>query len=205
MGKKPVILVADEDRRQAEQLQELFPDTLRVLWAQTTRQALDALQNEGNICLVLCDLNLNGGTDGFVPLEAVRARRAGIPVVITTSSASIDACKQAMRRGAWDFLVKPIVPEQLRALVEQAVPDALQTRWVDDFVFPGVHSRSPLMQSVYRILRRVAPTDLSVLIEGESGTGKELTARALHENSRRKDGPFCPINCAGLAETLLES
>lgn len=205
MGKKPVILVADEEHRQAEQLQELFPDTLRVLWAQTTRQALDALQNEGSICLVLCDLNLNGGTDGFVLLESVRARRAGIPVVITTSSASIDACKQAMRRGAWDFLVKPIAPEQLRALVEQAVPDALQTRWVDDFVFPGVHSRSPLMQSVYRILRRVAPTDLSVLIEGESGTGKELTARALHENSRRKDGPFCPINCAGLAETLLES
>lgn len=204
MGKKPVILVADEERQHADALEGLFLDSIHVQWVQTTRQALDALQNEG-LCLVICDLNLNGGTDGFVLLEAVKTRRAGIPVVITSSSPTIETCKQAMRRGAWDFLAKPVPSEQLRTLVEQAVPGILQTKVVDDFVFPGVHSRSPLMQTVYRILRRVAPTDLSVLIEGESGTGKELTARALHENSRRKDGPFCPINCAGLAETLLES
>ncbi len=204
MGKKPVILVADEERQHADALEGLFLDSIQVLWVQTTRQALDALQNEG-LCLVICDLNLNGGTDGFVLLEAVKVRRAAVPVVITSSSPTIETCKQAMRRGAWDYLAKPVPPEQLRTLVEQAVPGILQTKVVDDFVFPGVHSRSPLMQSVYRILRRVAPTDLSVLIEGESGTGKELTARALHENSRRKDGPFCPINCAGLAETLLES
>ncbi len=189
MGKKPVILVADEERLHADALEGLFLDSIHVLWVQTTRQALDALQNEG-LCLVICDLSLNGGTDGFVLLEAVKARRAAIPVVITSSSPTIETCKQAMRRGAWDFLAKPVPPEQLRTLVEQAVPGILQTKVVDDFVFPGVHSRSPLMQSVYRILRRVAPTDLSVLIEGESGTGKELTARALHENSRRKDGPF---------------
>lgn len=204
MSKKPVILVADEERQHADLLEKLFPDSVRILWGQTTRQALDFLQNEG-VCLVICDLSLNGGTDGFVLLEAVKARRAGIPVIVTAASPTLEACKQAIRRGAWDFLAKPIPPEQLRSLVEQAVPDALQTKPMDDFVFRGVHSRSPLMQSVYRILRRVAPTDLSVLIEGESGTGKELTARALHENSRRSEGPFCPLNCAGLAETLLES
>jgi two-component system response regulator HydG len=204
MARKPVVLVADEERLHAAMLEQIFSDSIQVLWVQTTRQALEALQNEG-LCLVICDLNLNGGTDGFVLLEAVKARRVGIPVVITASSPTLETCKQAMRRGAWDFLAKPIPSEQLRSLLEQAVPEAIQPKAVDDFVFPGVHSRSPLMQSVYRILRRVAPTDLSVLIEGESGTGKELTARALHENSRRKDGPFCPINCAGLAETLLES
>jgi two-component system response regulator HydG len=75
----------------------------------------------------------------------------------------------------------------------------------EDFVFSGVLSRSPSMQTVYRVLRRVSKTDIPILIEGESGTGKELTAQAVHVNSNRKDKPFCPINCAGLAESLLES
>jgi two-component system response regulator HydG len=204
MAAKPIILVADEERQHVDLLEKLFSDSIQIIWAPTARQALDSLQQEG-LCLMICDVNLNDGADGFVLLEAVKQRRAGIPVVITSSSPSIEICKQAIRRGAWDFLVKPVEPERLRSLVEQAVPAAKQTRAVDDFVFKGVYSRSPLMQSVYRILRRVAPTDLSVLIEGESGTGKELTARAVHDNSRRQKGPFCPINCAGLAETLLES
>lgn len=204
MEKKPVILVADEEQQHADLLKDLFHDTLDVVWAQTTRQAFDFLEDR-TVSLVLCDLNLNGGTDGFTLLEAVKSRRSGIPVIITTVSASIEACKQAMRRGAWDFLVKPIPTEQLRRLVQQAVPDSVPSKTVEDFLFHGVRSRSPLMQSVFRILRRVAPTDLSVLIEGESGTGKEITARAIHENSHRKKNPFYPINCAGLAETLLES
>lgn len=204
MAAKPIILVADEERQQVDLLEKLFSDSIRIVWAPTIRQALDSLQQDG-ICLILCDVNLNGGADGFVLLEAVKQRRAGIPVVITSSSPSIEICKQAIRRGALDFLVKPVEPEHLRNLVEQAVPEARQPKAMDDFVFKGVYSRSPLMQSVYRILRRVGPTDLSVLIEGESGTGKELTAQAIHDNSRRRDGPFCPINCAGLAETLLES
>jgi two-component system response regulator HydG len=204
MEKKPVILVADEEKQHADLLEDLFGHTLQVIWAQDTREALERLQFE-TVSLVLCDLNLGGGTDGFAILEAVKSRRSGIPVIITCASASIEACKQAMRSGAWDFLVKPVPPEQLRRLVQQAVPDSIGPKGVEDFIFHGVHSRSPLMQSVFRILRRVAPTDLSVLIEGESGTGKELTARAIHENSKRHKQPFYPINCAGLAETLLES
>jgi two-component system response regulator HydG len=204
MEKKPVILVADEEKQHADLLEDLFGRTLRVVWTPNTQEAMERLQSEP-VCLVLCDLNLGGDRDGFSLLEAVQSSRRGIPVIITSASASIDACKQAMRSGAWDFLVKPIAPEQFRRLVRQAAPDSIQPKAGEDFVFHGVFSRSPLMQSVFRILRRVSPTDLSVLIEGESGTGKELTARAIHENSKRHKQPFYPINCAGLAETLLES
>ena len=204
MGKKPVILVADEEKQHADLLEDLFHDTVRVVWTPSSRQAVECLQNE-SASLVLCDLNLNGGVDGFTLLEAVKARRSGIPVIITSASSSIEACKQAMRRGAWDFLVKPVPIDQFRRLIQQALPDTLPSQGIEDFVFHGIQSRSPLMQSIFRILRRVAPTDLSILIEGESGTGKELTARAIHENSSRKKQPFYPLNCAGLAETLLES
>lgn len=204
MGKKPVILVADEEKQHADLLEDLFGDTLRIVWTQSTPKAFEYLQNEA-VSLVLCDLNLNGGSDGFTLLEAIKDRRTGIPVIITSASPSIEACKQAMRRGAWDFLVKPVPVDQFRRLVQQALPETVQSKGVEDFIFHGIKSRSPLVQSIFRILRRVSPTDLSILIEGESGTGKELTARAIHENSRRKKEPFYPLNCAGLAETLLES
>ncbi len=204
MEKKPVILVADEEKQHADLLEELFGDTIRIVWASSAGQAAACLRKEP-VSLVFCDLNLADGADGFSLLETVKSRRSGIPVIITTVSSSIDACKQAMRRGAWDFLVKPVPAEQLGRLVRQVLPETVSAKVHEDFTYHGVRSRSPVMQSVFRILRRVSPTDLSILIEGESGTGKELTARAIHENSQRKGQPFYPLNCAGLAETLLES
>ncbi|MHC4855783.1 MAG: sigma-54 interaction domain-containing protein [Planctomycetota bacterium] len=95
--------------------------------------------------------------------------------------------------------------DELVRMAGRAIPSVPVVSGTEDFVFSGIMSRSPSMQMVYRVLRRVSPTNMPILIEGESGTGKELTAKAIHMNSQRKDKPFYPINCAGLAESLLES
>jgi two-component system response regulator HydG len=134
-------------------------------------------------------------------------------VILITAYATIENCKEAIRQGAFDYLVKPLDIDQLRTLVERAARKALgvQTRQVqthqepESFLFEGIKGVSPAMQGIFEIVRRVAPTNISVLIEGPSGTGKELLARAIHNNSRRRDKPFKPVNCAGLTETLLES
>jgi two-component system response regulator HydG len=119
-----------------------------------------------------------------------------------------------MKRGAYDYLVKPIDIDQLRSLVAQAarkvaVAHSRESQKSRDdkeaFQFDGIRGRNPTMAGIFEVLRRVAPTNISVLIEGRSGTGKELLAKAIHNNSLRRDKPFRPVNCAGLTETLLES
>jgi DNA-binding NtrC family response regulator len=204
MKNKSVILVADPQPLLGDQVKEQFGRVADVLRARTVSEAIEQVRT-GRVRLVLCSLNLSGDRDGLEILDAVKGRRMDIPVVVIAESPDIDACKQAIRGGAWDFIVRPLSSEQLRSIVEQTVPASGLRGSQEDFTFPGVVSRSPSMQTVFRVLRRVAPTTLSVLIEGESGTGKEMTARAIHDNSARKDGPFYPLNCAGLTESLLES
>jgi two-component system response regulator HydG len=134
-------------------------------------------------------------------------------VILITAYSSIETCKEAIRQGAYDYLVKPIDIDQLRTLVSQAAKKInASTRSVknarqenEQFFFEGVRGQSNAMTGVFEVLRRVSNTNISVLIEGESGTGKELIAHAIHNNSQRRDKPFRPINCAGLSETLLES
>ena len=134
--------------------------------------------------------------------------------MLITAYATINTCKEALKLGSFDYLVKPVDIGQLRTLVKQACEKAsaartpkAQTRPKQnaDFKFEGVLGSNPAMEGIYEVLRRIAPTNISVLIEGESGTGKELLARAIHINSKRQAQPFRPVNCAGLTETLLES
>jgi DNA-binding NtrC family response regulator len=159
-------------------------------------------------------LKLGGDIDGLAILEEARRYNDKTEVILITAYATIDTCKEAIRRGAYDYLVKPIDIGQLRTLVAQASRKASmavqrQTQkprtGKEHFEFEGVRGENPVMEGIFEVLRRVAPTDISVLIEGESGTGKELLARAIHNNSQRADKPFRPVNCAGLTETLLES
>jgi two-component system response regulator HydG len=146
-------------------------------------------------------------------LREAKKQSDSTEVILITAYATIENCKEAIRQGAFDYLVKPLDIDQLRALVERAARKALTatTRQIQDhpepasFIYEGIKGVSPVMQSIFEIVRRVAPTNISVLIEGPSGTGKELLARAIHNNSLRRDKPFKPVNCAGLTETLLES
>jgi two-component system nitrogen regulation response regulator GlnG len=140
---------------------------------------------------------------------------ARVPVIIITGHGTTDTAIEAMKLGAYDYLLKPLELAELRQLISRAleisrlmnVPALLSTEHEAD---PGRSSdilvgRCPAMQEVYKAVGRVAPQDVAVLILGESGTGKELVARAIYHHSRRASGPFLAINCAAIPETLLES
>jgi DNA-binding NtrC family response regulator len=204
MKTNAAILVVDDEKDHADILVEALQRQGTPVAAYSAEDALRQIDRR-RFDLVIADLNLRSDKTGLDILDAARAKHPDTVVILITAFASIDTCKQAIRRGAYDYLVKPIDIDQLRLMVTRALSSRRGSEPEGDFIFPGVRSRSPAMKRIFHVLRRVAPTTLSVLIEGESGTGKELTARAIHDNSPRHDKPFRPINCAGLTESLLES
>ncbi len=204
MKSHPAILVVDDERDHADVLVEALHRQGSAVAAYSAEDALGQIDRR-RFDLIIADLNLRSDKTGLDILDAARKKNPDTVVILITAYATIDTCKQALRRGAYDYLVKPIDVDQLRLMVTRALAARKYSEPESDFVFPGVRSRSPAMKRIFHVLRRVAPTTLSVLIEGESGTGKELTARAIHDNSPRHDKPFRPINCAGLTESLLES
>ena len=212
--RKSVILVVDDERDHADGIAESLEKLpAKPLAIYNGKDAVEILRSQ-QIDVVVTDLKLGGDIDGLAILEEAKKHGDRTEVILITAYATIDTCKEAIKRGAYDYLVKPIDIDQLRTLVRQACRKASsaysrQARSDDlgqeDFVFEGVRGTSPIMQGIFEVLQRVAPTNISVLIEGRSGTGKELLARAIHNKSPRRDKPFRPINCAGLTETLLES
>jgi DNA-binding NtrC family response regulator len=212
--KAGVILVVDDERDHAdgivESLEKLCTQAIAVY---NGTDALEILRSR-QIDVIITDLKLGGDIDGLAILQEAKKYDDRTEVILITAYGTIDTCKDAMKRGAYDYLVKPIDIGQLRALVTQACQKASTANerrarkpkeGKEDFVFEGVRGSSPAMEGIFEVLRRVAPTNISVLIEGSSGTGKELLARAIHINSLRWDKAFRPVNCAGLTETLLES
>ncbi|MHC4110135.1 MAG: sigma-54-dependent transcriptional regulator [Planctomycetota bacterium] len=209
-----VILVVDDERNQADGIAEALDKSgAKAIAVYSGEDALEIVRNQ-QVDIVVTDLRLGGDIDGLAILEEVRKQNPDTEVILVTAFETIDTCKEAIRQGAYDYLVKPIDIDQLRTLVEQADRKTSAARFIrqerfgiikGDFVFEGVWSRNATMEGIFEVLRRVAPTNISVLIEGESGTGKELLARAIHNNSLRRNRAFRPINCAGLTETLLES
>jgi len=214
MGKDTIILVVDDERDHADGIAEaLDKSCTKAIAVYNGKDALEILRNE-KVDVVVTDLKLGGDIDGLAILEEAKKHNGRTEVILITAYATIDTCKEAIRRGAYDYLVKPIDIDQLRTLAEQAgqkVSSAKQRRirigktGKEEFDFEGVWGKNPTMQGIFEVLRRVAPSNISVLIEGKSGTGKELLARAIHNNSPRRNKPFRPLNCAGLTETLLES
>ena len=162
---------------------------------------------------VLCDVRLPG-TSGLDLLARLKAIDPNVPVVMMTGHGTAETAIEAMRRGAFDYVLKPIDPIPLFDLLEKAfalgrlmrVPTRMAA---DDLAEDGEGDRfigrCPAMQEVFKQIGRVAPTDATVLILGESGTGKELVARAVYQHSRREGKPFLALNCAAIPEQLLES
>ncbi|MFH1371759.1 MAG: sigma-54 dependent transcriptional regulator [Planctomycetota bacterium] len=213
MSKDTVILVVDDERDHADGMAEaLQKSCAKAIAVYNGADALEIIRTQ-DIDVVVTDLKLGGDIDGLVILH--EAKKLGTnEVILITAYATIDTCKEAIRQGAFDYIVKPINIDQLRSLVEQAARRAIRTRQAEatrhppaeqEFRFDGVRGSSPQMAGIFEVLRRVAPTNIAILIQGESGTGKELLARAIHDNSNRWNKPFRPINCAGFTETLLES
>jgi DNA-binding NtrC family response regulator len=151
--------------------------------------------------------------DGVGLLKKIKERYADTLVVMMTAYGSEKIAVEAMKAGAYDYIVKPFDNEEVKILVHQALEQTALRREVRQlherldaaFRFDNILGTSPTMQRVFDIVKKVAATDLTVLITGESGTGKELIANALHQNSPRKAGPFIKVNCAAMARELVES
>ena len=212
--KAGIILVVDDEREHADGVAEALEKLCdKAIAVYNGKDALEILHSQ-RIDIVVTDLKLNSEIDGMKILTEAKNHDSRTEVILITAYATIDTCKEAIKLGAFDYLVKPIDIGQLRTLVTQASQKIASSMERDagktkpdkkEFYFEGVLPQSPVMKGIIEVLRRVAPTNISVLIEGQSGTGKELMARAIHNNSKRWNKPFRPVNCAGLTETLLES
>jgi len=167
---------------------------------------------EPEVELVLLDVRLPG-QDGLEVLREIRRRRPDLPVIMMTAYGTLQVAVEAMKLGAYDYIGKPFDVDEVLLVTEKALRAQALTREVTQLrqqleapvVLGGIIGASPAMQQIFKAVGRVAGTDLTVLLRGESGTGKELIARAVHENSRRKDRPFVPVNCAAIPRELLES
>ncbi len=200
--KTNVILVVDDERDHADgiadALENLRTERAKTIAVYSGKDALEIVRSQ-QVDVVVTDLKLGGDIDGLSILEETKKHNDKTEVILITAYATIDTCKEAIKRGAYDYLVKPIDIDQLRTLVAQAgrkASAAIQHRTQkaktgkEHFEFEGVGGKNPVMEGIFEVLRRVAPTDISVLIEGQSGTGKELLARAIHNNSQRWDRNF---------------
>ena len=203
---KPTILIVDDDKNTRDGLQRALQRNYTVKTAESADAALAVLA-QMPVDLMLSDLRMPG-MDGLGLLRQVHQRYPRTVCVLLTAYGSVETAVEAMRQGAYDFLMKPVNLDHLDILVAQALkahdlepetqPDARQG--LDNII-----GKSPAMKAVFEVIRQAAPTQASILIQGASGTGKELVARAIHRMSARGNGPFVAVHCAALSSTLLES
>jgi two-component system response regulator HydG len=206
------LLVADDDPGLRESLERtLTREGYRVVVASDGRAALERLQ-AGGVDLVLTDLKMPA-LSGIELLHAAKAIAPDVDVILLTAFGTIEEAVKAMKDGAYDFLTKPVQRAQLQRVIRSALERrqliqqnrALQQR-LDALLRQGaVIGASPAFRRMMTLVEQVADSSATVLVQGESGTGKELVARAIHERSARRNGPFVAVNCAALPETLLES
>jgi DNA-binding NtrC family response regulator len=206
------ILVVDDHRAAAEGLAELLrAEGYETYVAFDVVAGLKILEEE-EVDVVIADMVIPG-MDGLDFLMMARDRWPAVPFVILTGYGTIETAVEATRRGAYEYLTKPIDPERLARVLEKALEKRglelenleLRTRLFEKYSFDRIIGRSKPMQEIYDLITRIAPADATVLVYGESGTGKELIADSIHYNSRRRDGPLVKLNCAALAEGVLES
>jgi len=208
----PTLLVVDDEPSILTAFRRAFGDeALEVLTAETAGDGL-ALAQQHRPDVVILDVQLPDMT-GLEALRSLRALDARSPVIFITGKSTTDTAIEAMKLGAYEYLLKPLELPQLRQVVNRAleisrlmhVPAVVGDAEQVDSRADAIIGRCPAMQEVYKGIGRVAGQDVTVLITGESGTGKELVARAIYQHSRRASGPFLAINCAAIPEQLLES
>ena len=209
---KAQILVVDDDPQQREMLAGLLGDMgYHARPCANGKEALSHVE-AGGVDVVLTDLRMPG-LSGLDILKQARALNPRIDFVLLTAFGTIETAVDAIKSGAYDFLLKPVDPDSLertleRLLEKQALSrevDALRLRLKERLSFEGVVAESKLMQEALGLISRAANSNATILLTGESGTGKELMANIIHQQSPRRDGPFVPVNCAAIPESLLEA
>jgi len=209
---KSTILIVDDDPSHRDMLK-----TLLARWGYALEEADDGrvavdMVTEKPYDLILMDIRMVH-LSGLAALREIKAINPAIPVIIMTAYSSVESAVEALKNGAYDYLTKPFDFDKLKITIRNSLEHTRLTKenarlkavLDENFDYSNIIGRHETMQRLLQTVSQVADTDATVLIQGESGTGKELVAGAIHNNSRRKEGPFIKINCAAITETLLES
>jgi two-component system NtrC family response regulator len=206
-----ILVVEDEELMRSILRQLLENEGFQVLTADSAENALKIFPS-AEIAVTLTDIKM-AGIDGLELLDQIKTIDEEAIVIIMTAYSSVDSAIAALRKGAYDYVTKPFVNEDLLQTVRNAIQTkelfkenrALRRELNRHYSFSEIIGKSASLQNVFRIVEKIADTNASVLIQGESGTGKELIAKAIHFNSRRAGKPFLAVNCGALPENLLES
>ncbi len=206
------ILIADDEPLIRDLIKDILEmEGYEVFVAEDGFSALKEVKKEG-IDLIITDVRMPK-LDGIRLLRKIKEVSPSTLVVVITAYGTIENAVEAMKNGAYDYITKPISPEQIKLVVQKVSEHKnllsenryLRSELSQKYNFEQLIGESPQMKRVYEMIDRVAQTKSTVLIQGESGTGKELVARAIHYRSPRRDKPFIKVNCAALPEDLLES
>lgn len=210
MVQKSKLLIVDDDYAHRSMLKLMLENwNYQTYEAEDGGQAVDFVKKQA-VDLVLCDVRMTN-MDGFATLQAIHDWNPAIPVVLMTAYSSVEKAVEAMKAGAYSYVTKPLDFEVLKTTLYNALEhtrlkeENSKLRQALGASKNMLLGNSAVMRSLQEMIETVAPSEATVLITGESGTGKELVAKAIQANSLRKDKPFVTINCAALAENLLES
>jgi two-component system NtrC family response regulator len=206
------ILIVDDEKNYLLVLEDLLMEEgYQVVTADSAQKGLDIVSGH-DLDVVITDMKMPG-MDGMTLLQKVHALNPDLPIIMMTAFGSVEKAVEAMRNGAFDYILKPFKNEELKVTIRKAIEHFhlvrrnrfLTQELQDRYQFSNIIGKSAGMQRIYQLIEKVAPSKATVLITGESGTGKELIARAIHFNSTRLNGPFISVNCGALPENLLES
>ena len=205
------ILVVDDDKSIRYSLKRMLEEKYSILTGQNGEEALDRVK-ESSPDLIIMDIKMPG-RNGIDVLKEIKLIDPKSLVIIMTAYGTTETAIEAMKYGAYDYILKPFPIPRMKGLVEKAL--ALRKLMKEEVTYAplsapeGEEERivgsSPKMQEIYKMIGQVAPSDVTILLRGESGTGKELIARAIYHHSLRPRQPFLPVNCAAIPDTLLES
>ena len=208
---RPSVLIIDDDSSLLESYTVLLEDEFQVYTAQTGEEGLQRLRQE-DVTVILLDVRLPG-MDGLEVLRQAKAIDENVDVIMVTAVKDVRVAVEAIKLGAYDYLVKPFEIDEVLSLLRRTlerqslIREVLYLRAeVDRHQDMGdIVGRSSKMRQIYDLIYRVADTNATVLVSGESGTGKELIAHAIHKQSQRRTKPFVSVNCAAISEHLIES
>ncbi len=209
---KPSILIVDDDKSIRDNLAKYLSVDYTAHTAANGREAVRELAEISDIEVVLSDMKMPG-MDGLELLEKVREDNKDVVVILITGFSTIESAVEAMRKGAYDYLTKPIDLNKLEITIKNAIENKklrsenilLKQRIREKIDAASLVGKSEGIKNILDLVDRVSSTKATVLIQGESGTGKELVANIIHYNSLVADGPFIKVNCSALAEGVLES
>ncbi len=209
--KKIKLLIVDDEKNQLQSLAGYFKKRMDVFTAESFNEAKKVI-TKTHIDIILTDFKMPDG-DGLDVLKFAKSTDNTITVIIMTAYGTIENAVEAMRLGAYNYIQKPIDLDELDLLIQRAIENyqlireniILKEQLKDTFAYQEIITESQKMKEILSMVKRIAPSDASVLIQGESGTGKELIAKAIHSASDKKDKSFIAFNVAALSENLVES